>query len=126
MKRPITRSRTGLLLTAAGACYLLLPLNAARTCLGMECLEFLIASVPVAVLSVPWSAPAQWLPPDPAVLEEELRRGQLLHSSYWPRYAFVSAGFLLNMFLLGLAFEWVWSRRPGRGRREEATGEDPT
>lgn len=118
----IRTPRAGMALTLLGAAYLLVPFQQARTCLGMECLEFLVSAMPVAVLSVPWGFSAKWLPPDPDVVEASVYRGQLLHVSYWPRYAVVSAGFLLNLFLVGAGLESFWRRRlTNRGGGSGAT-----
>jgi len=107
----------GLVLALLGGAYLLVPLQAARTCLGMECLEFHVASVPVTALSVPWGLPARWLVPDPEVVEASMYRGQLIHPTYWPRYAIVSAGFVFNLFLRGAALQWAWRAHRSGGLR---------
>lgn len=110
----MTPVRAAFVLALLGGLYLLVPFQAARTCLGMECLEFLIASIPVRLLSVPWGLAAGLIPVDEAVLNAPIRRGLLVDPAWWPRYTIVSAGYLLNLFLLGFGLSSIWRRFRGR------------
>ena len=109
--------RVGLVAVAIGAIYLVVPYREARNCLGMECLRFLFAAAPVAVLSQPWSMSVHVFDPETESDPGSIYRGKLLHPDYMPRYLVFVFGYLLNIFLAasGLHAAYRWIRRSRRG-----------
>jgi len=102
--------RVGFLAVLFGAIYLILPYREAKNCLGMECLGFLFSTVPVAVLSQPWSQAAEGFAASGAKSEGEIYRGKLLHRDYWPTYFVTLCGYFFNLFAGGALAHVGWLR----------------
>ncbi len=92
--------RFGLVAMLVGSLYLIIPYSVGKKCLGMECLEYTISSIPVAFVGLPWSLLAFKVPATSDVKSKGIYRGSVLQRGYWLRISCFLAAYFLNIFLV--------------------------
>lgn len=90
----------GIIAIFVSSLYLIIPYNAGKKCLGMECLEYSIASLPIAFIGMPWSQLAFKIPPTSDVKSKGIYRGSVFQKGYWLRIFCFLAFYFLNIFIV--------------------------
>ncbi len=99
--------KVGIIAMFIASLYLLVPYSSGRKCLGMACLEYAIASIPIALIGWPWSQLAYKIPPTSDVKSKGIYRGSALQRGYWLRISGFISAYLLNVFIIFSGFHYV-------------------
>lgn len=90
----------GIIAVILSSLYLLVPYSSGKQCLGMECLDYSIASLPIAFIGLPWSQLAYNVPTTSDVKSKGIYRGAVLQKGYWLRISCFLAAYFLNIFIV--------------------------
>ncbi len=99
--------KVGIIAVFVASLYLLVPYSSGKKCLGMECLEYSFASLPIALIGWPWSQLAYKIPPTSDVKSKGIYRGSVLQRGYWLRISGFIAAYLLNVFVVFSVVHYV-------------------
>ncbi len=109
----------GLIAALVGSLYLVVPYSAGKSCLGMECLKYTIASIPVVFIGMPWSKLILETPVSNEIRSQTMSRGSVLQKALWPRIGGYIFFYLLNVFVVfGVVHRLFCNIRKKRNHRK--------